>query len=50
MSKKRQAEVKEKIECDIKAIRRYNAFINKDKKLIKWVDKLDKAYWNWKLG
>ena len=50
MNKKRQAEIREKMECDRRAMKRYNDFINKDKKLIKLVEELDKLWWKWKLG
>lgn len=45
MRKKKQTDIREKLECHIRAMKEYNDLVNQDKKLMKWVDKLDKLYW-----
>ena len=42
----KKTKIKEKIECHRKRMKEYNDLINQDKKLMKWVDELDKLYWN----
>ena len=45
MRNKKKVEIEEKLECHRKRMKEYNDLVNQDKKLMKWVDKLDKLYW-----
>tara|TARA_B100000886_G_scaffold235462_1_gene164799 strand:+ start:875 stop:1051 length:177 start_codon:yes stop_codon:yes gene_type:complete len=45
MRKKKQTDIREKLECHRRAMKEYNDLVSQDKKLSDWVYELDKLYW-----